>query len=360
MKNNLIKSPLLAPFVAVIISFTLCCVFLASIGENPWVLFESLKSTLFTGFGLGYALFYTTPLIFTGLSVAISFQCGLFNIGSEGQLYVGSIFLIAFVHFFPNLPVSLALTGALFASLIGGAIWGGLAGVLKAKRGSHEVIVTILLNFIGIAFVDYLILYPFKDLASPNPETFMIPPQYTIPLLSDLFARWGIDAFKTTPVNISLFLAIAVAIIAYFVLRKTTLGFELRAVGKSPRAAEFAGISVSKNIMLALAISGALAGLVAVNEVQGFQHRLVQGFSPSYGFTGIAVSLLARNHPLGILASAFLFGTLTNSTRELEFLSDKVSKELSFVLQGTLIALISADHLFNHWLTRLRLKRRLP
>lgn len=342
--NRSLFLALRAPVLGILFSLAACTIFLLCVGENPSVLFQALGNTLFTDFGLGYALFYTTPLIFTGLAVAVSFQCGLFNIGGEGQLYVGSIAIIVLGSLFPNLPSPIAIPLAFLTCAIAGGFWGGLAGWLKAKRGSHEVIVTILLNFIGIAMVNYLLLYRYRNPADPNPETAPVPESYWIAQLQDLLKPLGV--FNTTPVNVALFLAIAAAVACYFLLYRTTWGFELRAVGQNPTASRFGGISVEKNTVFALALSGALAGCVGINEIQGYQHRLIQGFSPQYGFTGIAVSLLARNHPLGILLTAFLFGTLSNSTRELEFLSEKVTKELSLVLQATLIAFVSADFLF--------------
>lgn len=318
-------------------------------GESPWVLYDAFKNTLGTSFGLGYTLFYTTPLIFTGLSVAVAFHCGLFNIGAEGQLYIGSLAVVAAAYFFPNLPGYLTLPMAVLAAMLAAGAFGSLAGAMKAYRGSHEVIVTILLNFIAVSFVDYFILNTFRNPESQNPESFVLPTQWHLPPLSSWFANLG--WFENTPLNASLFLALAAAFIVYFVLFHTVWGFELRTVGQNPTAAKYAGISVNRNMVLAFFIAGALAGLVGVNEVAGNQNRLIQGFSPQYGFTGIAVAMLAKNNPIGIIISAFLFGAFHNSARELEFASEKISKELSFVIQGTLIAIVAAEHLWRKILT---------
>ena len=310
------------------------------------MLWEALGATLGTSFGLGYTLYYSTPLIFTGLAVGLSFHAGLFNIGAEGQLYVGSIAMVIASQTMPWLPRVVAIPMVIFFALIGGAIWGGIPGFLKARRGSHEVIVTILFNFIAYSLIDYLILYRFKNPEVQNPETVSLNPQFWLPSLHEVFGL-----FPSTPVNLSLFIALLAAVGVYALLFHTTIGFELRAVGKSPTAARFAGISVSRNVTFALALSGALAAMVGLNEVMGHQHRVIEGFSPGYGFTGIAVALLARSHPLGILLSAFLFGALHNSAREIEFLSEKVTKELSLVLQGTLITFIASDYLFEKFIT---------
>jgi simple sugar transport system permease protein len=314
-----------------------------AVGEKATLLWEALRNTLFTGFGLGYTLFYTTPLIFTGLSVALAWHCGLFNIGAEGQLYVGAIAVVLMAVAFPGLHWSVAMPLACLASFCAGGIWGGIAGFLRAKRGSHEVIVTILLNFIAYALVDYLILYPFKNPDTQNTETLVVGAAYQLPTLD----RLGLGIFATTPVNVSLLLSIAVAVCCYYFLFRTTLGFELRTVGKNAVASRFAGISVARNTFMALFLGGGLAGLVGVNEVMGHEHKVVQSFSPQYGFTGIAVALIARNHPIGVIFSALLFGALQNSARELEFLSDKLTKELSLVLQGSLIAFVASQYLLE-------------
>ena len=314
------------------------------VGESPKVLFEALYNSLFTPFGLGYSLFYATPLIFTGLAVAVSFHAGLFNIGAEGQLYFGSLSVMALAILFPGLPWWAALPLSVLSASLGGAIVGGFAGFLKAKRGSHEVIVTILLNFISIAIVDYCILFLFRNRDTQNPETVAVGVGYQLPTLSEFTL---FDSLKSTPVNLSLVLAIGLALLVWLFLQKTARGFELRACGENPEASRFAGMSVTKNYFLALALSGALAGLVGINEICGHEHKLIQGFSPQYGFTGIAVALLARNHPIAILFSALVFGTLQNSSRELEFLSNKLSKEISMVLQAILVAFIASRALFE-------------
>lgn len=341
-----------APALGLAISLALCSLLLLVLGESPMVLVRALKTTLLSDFGLGYTLYYATPLIFTGLAVALSFHCGLFNIGAEGQLYLGTVGIIALASVFPNLPWPIAFPMGIAVSALVGGLWGGAAGLLKAKRGSHEVIVTILMNFVAIYLVDYAILYLFKDPEIQGPETITVKAGYHLPLLHDVSRLLGLDWFKSTPVSFALFVAIGCAILCHLFLFFTTYGYEMRAVGHNPTAARFAGISVSRNTILAFFLSGAMAGMVGVNEIMGYQHKLVEGFSPGYGFTGIAVALLARNHPLGLIFSALLFGALQNSARELEFESEKVTKELSLVLQGTLIAFVASHYLIEKLLKR--------
>jgi general nucleoside transport system permease protein len=325
---------------------------LAILGETPMVLFSAFKNTLFTGFGIGHTLYYATPLIFTGLSVALCAQAGLFNIGGEGQLYIGSLGIIAASFLFPGLPSLLAVLLGIFAAALAGGLWGGLAGALKAWRGSHEVIVTILLNFVGMSLTSYFILGVFKNPEEQGPESVFLSPGYDLHPLDFYLKKLGLEFFDSTPVNSSLFLALAACFLCHVLLFRTVLGHEIRAVGRNQRASLFAGIRVPFTIFITLFLGGALSGLVGVNEVMGYQHRLVDGFSPGYGFMGIPVALLVRNRPLLVPLSALLFGALQNSTREVEFLSDKISKELSVVLQGVLILCIAAEPLYRHYIAR--------
>ena len=337
---------LLGPGLAILISALLTAGILLAFGESPAILWEAFTSTFFNGFGLGYTLFYTTPLILTGLSVALCFHAGLFNIGAEGQLHFGAAAIIGIALLFPHLPPFVAIPLGMLSSIVAGGVWGWIAGFLKAKRGSHEVIVTILLNFIGITFVNYLILYPFKNTQVQNPETLAISKSYFVPPLSDISAFFGSELFRTTPVNCTLFLSVLFAVICHFFLFKTVQGYELRALGQNASAARFNGISLTRNTMFAFTLAGALAGLVGVNEVMGFQHKLIEGFSPQYGFTGIAVALMARNNPIGIVLAAFLFGAIHNGAREIEFLSERISKEISIVMESLLIILIAGHQFF--------------
>lgn len=326
--------------LALIAAFAAALLLIVASGEPPQTLWATLVTSL-SPEGLGYTLYYTTPLIFTGLGVSVGFHCGLFNIGSEGQLYLGSLAVIVIAILFPSLPWPIAIFIGVGAASLGGALWGGLAGGLKAYRGSHEVIVTILLNFVAFAIVDYSILYLYKDPLSQSPETLVVPASYTLSTLSELGEHLGVEYFRSTPANTAFFLALVTAFVAWWFLFRSRTGFELRAVGSSPKVSVFSGIRVNRVIVLATMISGGLSGLVGVNEVMGYEHRLIQGFSPGYGFTGIAVALLGRNHPLGVVLSAFLFGTLHNMSREIEFMTTNMSKELSLVMQAILIGVVA-------------------
>lgn len=300
------------------------------IGEQPSTLIQAFRYTFFTRFGLGYSFYYTTPLLFTGLAVAVCFHAGLFNIGSEGQLLWGSIAVVCLSHFFPELPRGLALISGILAAGLAGSLWAFIPAYLKSYRGIHEVITTLLLNLIATAWVNYLILYTFKNPDSQAAETELISTGYRLPQ----------TLFATTPANSSFFLAVLITVFLHWALFKTTFGFEVRALGENARTAEFSGIPRSKRLLQAFLLSGFLSGLVGVNEVMGGEYKVIEGFSPGYGFTGIAVALLARNQPLVILFTSFLLGSLQNFSRELEFFGDVISKEVAWVLQALLIFVV--------------------
>src|SRR5579859_8052952 len=306
-------------------------------GENPWNVFKILVRGAFgSRYDLGMTLFYTTPLIFTGLSVAVAFQAGLFNIGGEGQLTVGALAAAAVGAVWPGVPWPLAPLLAGLAAFLAGAFWGAIPGWLRARRGSHEVINTIMLNFVAAGLASYVTLYLLKNPASQNPETRPIGPGYWIHQFG-----W----FGGAPVSLALPLALVMAVLVWVVLWRTSLGFELRSVGQSEAAAQVAGIDPGRIRFIALAVAGGLAGMVGIGEVLGNAGKFKLGFSPEYGFMGIAVALLGRNHPFGVLAAALLFGALHKGAADLDLETDHVTREVSLVLQGLIILTVSADGL---------------
>jgi len=297
-----------------------------------------------SGYDLGMSLFYATPLIFTGLSVAFAFHAGLFNIGAEGQLTLGALTAAAIGAMWPGAPWPLAPVLAALGALLSGTLWGAIPGWLRARRGSHEVINTIMLNFIAAGLASYVALYLLKNPDSQNPETRPIGIGYRLGL-------WSM--FGGAPVSAALPLAIGAAGVVWLVLWRTALGFEIRAVGQSESAARAAGIDAAKIRITALAVAGGLAGLVGVGEVLGNAGKFKVGFSPEYGFMGIAVALLGRNHPLGVLLAALLFGALHKGTADLDLETEHVTRELSLVLQALIIISVSAEGLWT-WLERRR------
>jgi ABC-type uncharacterized transport system permease subunit len=331
----------LRSLVALLVGLALgLCVTWAA-GENPWhVLVILAKSAFGTTSDFGMTLFYTTPLVFTGLSVAIAFHAGLFNIGGEGQLTIGAIAAAIVGATWARCPAFFAPTIGVLACVGGGALWGFIPGWLRARRGSHEVINTIMLNFIAAGIASYLALYPFHDPQSQNPETRQI---------SHSFVLNPFSVFDPAPVGWPLVLALVSVVVVYLVLWRTPFGFELRALGQSEAAARASGIDVARVRILAMTIAGALAGLVGVAEVLGNAGRFKVNFSPDYGFMGIAVALLARNNPFAIIPSALLFGALHKGTADLDLETEHVTRELSLVLQGIILLSVSAEGLWT-WL----------
>jgi general nucleoside transport system permease protein len=312
-------------------------------GENPLYVFRVLAKGAFgSGYDLGMTLFYSTPLVFTGLSVAFAFQAGLFNIGAEGQLTLGALAAAAVGAVWPGLPWPLAPLLAGAAAVFAGVVWGAIPGWLRARRGSHEVINTMMLNFIAAALASYITLHLLKNPASQNPETRPVGPGYLVPH----FAIFG-----GAPLSVAFPLALVTAGAAWLLLWRTVLGYELRAVGQNESAARAAGIDSARVRIIALAVAGGLAGLVGVAEVLGNAGKFRLGFSPEYGFLGIAVALLGRNHPAGVVAAALLFGALHKGTSDLDLETEHITRELSLVLQGLIILCVSAEGLWS-WTKR--------
>jgi general nucleoside transport system permease protein len=335
---------LLFPVIAVAAAFVVGSVFVLAIGDNPIETYGLLiGSALWWPDGIGYTLFLATPLIFTGLAVAVAFRAGLLNIGAEGQLYVAA-FATAWVGIvFANLPAAILMPSCFVASIAAGAAWGAVPGILKARFGSHEVINTIMMNFIAVAMVSYLTQYHYRVPGDPILQSAPISPNAYI-------ARFGqlIPGFpQRIPLNLAFVLALISCALVYVFLWRTKWGYELRATGSNPSAAEYGGISVGRQIVLAMAISGGLAGMVGINEVLGYRHRYYDGFSDNYGFTGIAVALLGRNHPVGVIFAALLFAILTRGGIPVDAFTRNVTKDIVQILQATIILFVAAEAFFR-------------
>ena len=346
---------ILSPLTAVIIAFIIGGIIILLIGDNPFQTFSLLIGNSFGSLrDVGYTLFIATPLIFTGLAVAVAFRCGLLNIGAEGQLYVAA-FAAAWVgikfggtvvnvfgenvdYSWMSLPAILLVPMCILAAVVAGGFWGFIPGYLKAKFGSHEVINTIMLNFIAVALVSYFTQYHYKQAGDAILQTVPIGEAAHIPRISRFIP--GMPDF--VPLSVAFLLAILMCVLVYIFLWKTKWGYELRAVGENPGAAEYGGISPNRQIIIAMTISGALAGLVAVGEVLGYRYRFYDGFSPEWGFLGIAVALLGRNHPLGIFLAAIFFAVLQRGGIFVDAFTQYVSKDLVEVLQAIVILLVAS------------------
>lgn len=345
---------LLFPLIAVIAAFIVGGILILIIGDNPIEAYRLLLgSALSWPDGLGYTLFYATPLIFTGLAVLVAFRCGLLNIGAEGQLYIAA-FATAWAGItFANLSPWLLIPMCFIAAVVGGGAWGAIPGILKARFGSHEVINTIMLNFVAVALCSYFTQYHYKN-PGPIMETTAIGPGAHIARLGKFVP--GLP--ERIPVNVAFLLALLCCVLVYLFLWRTKWGYELRATGTNPTAAEYGGISIRKQIIIAMTISGSLAGMVGINEVLGYRYRYYDGFSDNYGYTGIAVALLGRNHPVGVVVAALLFAVLQRGGIYVDGFSEHVTKDIVQVLQGTIILFVAAEAFFRGSFGRFGLLKR--
>jgi len=339
-KYEVILLPLISVFAALLVGSIL----IFSVGENPlvvyWVFF---KNSLFSFNGIGYTLFYATPLIFTGLSVAFGFRCGLFNIGAEGQLYIGAMATTLVAIWLDGSSSWVLIPVCFLTAFVFGGIWGGIPGLLKAKFGGHEVINTIMMNLIAFSLVNYLVVGPFHRQGTQILETDFIPKAARIPRVHELLPFIP----STLPLNLGFIIALIACVVVYLVLWKTKWGYEIRAVGISNSVSEYAGINVKRNMVVAMFVAGGLAGLVAIHEVLGYRYTYHDSFSQGVGFIGIAVALLGRNHPLGIVLAAMLFGALNRGSLFLDLDFDNLSKDLVMVLQGVIVLFVATDKLFK-------------
>ena len=335
---------LIYPLIAIVAAFIVGGVIVLLIKDDPIETYRLLiGSALSWPDGIGYTLFYATPLIFTGLAVAFALRCGLLNIGAEGQLYVAA-FATAWVGItFAHLPALVLVPLACLAAVLSGAVWGGIPGLLKARFGSHEVINTIMMNFIAIGLVSYFTQYHYKTPGDPILQTAPIGENAHIARLG----RFVPGLPERIPLNVAFILALAACVLVYILLWRTKWGYEIRATGANPSAAEYGGISTKRQVVVAMAVSGGLAGMVAIGEVLGYRYRYYDGFSVGYGFTGIAVALLGRNHPFGVLLAALLFGALTRGSLFVNIFTEHVSKDLVQVLQAIIILFVAAEALFR-------------
>ncbi|HEY0061915.1 MAG TPA: ABC transporter permease [Telluria sp.] len=309
------------------------------LGESP---VESLKilidSAVINPEGLSYTLFYASTFIFTGLSVSIAMKAGLFNIGSEGQLYLGGLGLtVVLLLCDASLPGWLLIPAAMLGAAVFGAAWAFLPGYLQAKRGSHVVVTTIMFNFIAASLMNFIIVKYLIPEGQQNPASRVFASAAEMPRLANWFPVLG-----DTPLNISFLIAIAALVIYGVVVWRSSWGYKLRATGLNHHAAHYAGVSISAMIIVAMLISGALAGLGAVNSIMGSTHYLSLNFPAGAGFIGIAIALMGRQHPVGIFLSAVLFGALIQGGFDLSLEKPNIPQETFIFIQGLIILFCGA------------------
>jgi len=321
------------------------------LGESP---IESMKilidSAVINPEGLAYTLFYASTFIFTGLAVSIAMKAGLFNIGAEGQMYFGGLGLTLAVLAFDNslspwLLIPLAMVGA----AVFGALWAFLPGYLQAKRGSHVVVTTIMFNFIAASLMNFIIVKYLIPEGEQNPASRVFADSAMLPTLNTWFPFFG-----DTPLNIGFLVAIAALVIYGVVVSRSTWGYQLRATGLNQHAAHYAGVRISRMIIVAMLISGALAGLASVNSIMGSTHYLSLNFPAGAGFIGIAIALMGRQHPVGIFLSSVLFGALIQGGFDLSLEKPNIPVETFVFIQGLIILFCGAmENLYGPALLKL-------
>jgi simple sugar transport system permease protein len=338
----------LSPVLAVVAAGALGSCLVLVIGESPWeVVRVMVGGVLGTPDGIGAVLFSATTLSLTGLSVAFAFRAGLFNIGAEGQLLVGAFLATLTALAFPGWPALVLVPVCVLAAAAGGAVWGAIPGLLRARLGVHEVINTIMMNFVAAGLTSYLTVHVFKEPGQGIPQTSQIPEAARLAKLGEL----GLPVPVSSPANATLFLALLVTGLAAWILYRTPLGFEIRALGLGARAARTAGLPTAATVVVTMAFAGALAGLAGVNDVLGFRYRFLDGFSAGIGFLGIAVALLGRARMSGVIAAALLFGVLNAGAVEVDLFTD-VPRDLVLVVQAAvLLFVVAADELFRRVLS---------
>jgi simple sugar transport system permease protein len=350
----------LVPLISLLFAAILSALVILAIGQDPVeALNVMVTGALGSSYGWGYTLYYTTSFIFTGLAVTIAFHASLFNIGGEGQAQLGGLGVALVCLALPWPHWTLALLAASLGAALFGAAWAAIPAYLQARRGSHIVITTIMFNYIASALIVYMLVDVLRPVGQMDPATARFPAGANLPTL-DQIPGFSLIFPKTEPANVTFLVALAACGLVWALLWRTRLGYEIRAFGRSEPAARYAGINPFRIIMITMLLSGALAGLMSINNVMGESERLVQNSTEGAGFIGIAVALMGRNHPIGVLLAALLFGFLYQGGAELG-LWTSIPIELRIVVQGLVIlftgALDQMVRMMLGWLFRFRSPR---
>ena len=333
----------LIPFFNLVVAFVVAGLVVLLVGENPFRAAAIMVEGAFgSGRNIAYTLFYSTSFIFTGLAVAVAFHGGLFNIGGEGQAYIGGLGVaLVCLSFDSILPWWLTFPLAVLGAAGIGAAWAFIPAYLQARRGSHIVITTIMFNFIAASLMVYLLVGALKPLSSMAPQTRTFAPGGQLPKLNWLIELFG-GTVRSSPFNLSFLLALFCAFLVWLLIWRTRLGYEIRTQGFSAKAARYAGIGETRIVLVTMMVSGALAGMMALNPVMGDQARLQLDFVAGAGFVGIAVALMGRSHPAGIVPAAILFGMLYQGGAELAFEMPNISRDMIVIIQGLVILFAGA------------------
>jgi simple sugar transport system permease protein len=342
----------LIPLINLLVAFIVAGLVVLLVGENPLRAAVILIDGAFGGGqNIAYTLYYATNFIFTGLAVAVAFHCGLFNIGGEGQAYIAGLGVAMVALTFDTvLPWWGTFPLAILGAALVGALWALIPAYLQAKRGSHIVITTIMFNFIAASIMVYMLVDVLKPLGSMAPQTRTFEPGAQLPKLNWMLEALGLSV-RSAPLNVTFLLALVMAFLVWLLIWRTKLGYEIRTMGFSPKAARYAGIKEARIIIITMMISGALAGMMALNPIMGDQHRVQLDFVTGAGFVGIAVALMGRSHPAGIVPAAILFGMLYQGGAELAFEMPNISRDMIVIIQGLVILFAGAlEHMFRPWI----------
>jgi simple sugar transport system permease protein len=328
----------LLPAVCLLVALLAAAGVVALVGQSPAEVMTALVQGAFgTPRGLSYTLYYATTFIFTGLAVSVAFHGGLFNIGGEGQAVMGGLGTgLAALYLSSSLPAWAMLPVMLLAGMLFGMLWAAVPAYLQAYRGSHVVITTIMFNFIASSLLVYLLVNHLRAKGNMSIESAPFADSAKLPGMQQALAWLGVE-WPASPLNLSLVLALLACVAVYLFLWRSRAGYRLRAVGSSPGAAEYAGIQSKHQTLIAMAVSGALAGMVGMNEIAGVSGKLILEFVGGAGFTGIAVALMGRNHPVGIVFASVLFGALFQGGAEVAFDVPGFSRDMVVMLQGFIV-----------------------
>lgn len=328
---------IIVPIIGFVLALIFCSTFLLATKNNPLEIYKMMFDGAFgNAYGLSETVVKAIPLILASLGVSMAFRMLLWNIGAEGQIYMGAFAASLAPMYFPNLPFFVMIPLMFIFAAIAGGIWCLLAAIPKALWNVNETIVTLMLNYIAIFWVDYLVFGPWKD-----------PAGFNFPLTKTFSEASWLRTYGTTRIHSGIFIAIVIALILYFVMQKTRWGYEIKVIGESPKASQYAGINIKKNILIVMFISGALAGLAGMGEVAGVNHRLIHGISTDYGYTAIIIAWLSRLNPIVIVLVSFLFGGLLVGGYSVQLAG--LSASTALMIQGSILFFVLAGEFFTRY-----------
>ena len=338
----------LIPVVSVLIALLIASVIIVLIGKNPITAYGIMFRGAFGGWEqLANTIVKMTPLIFTGLAVGFGFRAGVFNIGAEGQMAMGALAGAVIAMNMGGVPSVISIPMSVLGGMLAGAIWASIAGLLKAFTGAHEVISSIMLNWIAANLASFMVTGPLA-VGSGTPKSPEIAESTKLPILLKV---------QATELSIGIFIAIVTAIVMYIILEKTTLGYELKGVGFNPYAAEYGGVSIKKSIIITMAVSGALAGMAGIVDILGVTpHRFVGELTGGRGFDGITIALIGRNNPLGIIFAALLIAALRTGSNAMQ-IQAQIPDDIVGIIQGIVIFLVAAERIVSTMLLWKKKKR---